>query len=205
MTKTKIKHNPDAKQLIDEGIASAEPFAQAICKKLRTIIFKAEPGIIEDWKWGPNYYKNGMVCGFWYFKKHCSIVFYQGALLKDKKKVLLENPGNVHNRHIKFTDVKQIDEKLLIEYITEAVINNEKGLKITEAKDKTVIVPADFKKLLVKNKCLKNFEAISYSKRKDYVMWIEGAKQEETRKKRIGQALKKIAENIGMNDHYVKK
>lgn len=202
---TKVKHNPDAKQLIDEGIASAEPFAQAICKKLRTIIFKAEPGIIEDWKWGPNYYKNGMVCGFWYFKKHCSIVFYQGALLKDKKKVLLENPGNVHNRHIKYTDVKQIDEKLLIEYITEAVINNEKGLKITESKDKTILIPADLKKLLTKNKCLKNFEAMSYSKRKDYVQWIESAKQEETRKKRIGQAIKKIIENIGMNDHYIKK
>ncbi|MGZ4035790.1 MAG: DUF1801 domain-containing protein [Bacteroidia bacterium] len=202
---TKVKHNPNAKQLIDEGIASAEPFAQAICKKLRAIIFKAEPGIIEDWKWGPNYYKNGMVCGFWYFKKHCSIVFYQGALLKDKKKVLLENPGNVHNRHIKYTDVKQIDERLLIEYITEAVMNNEKGLKITESKDKTVIIPADFKKVLVKNKCLKNFEAMSYSKRKDYVQWIEAAKQEPTRKKRIDQAAKKIIENIGMNDHYLKK
>jgi uncharacterized protein YdeI (YjbR/CyaY-like superfamily) len=202
---TKVKHNPNAKQLIDEGIASAEPFAQAICKKLRAIIFKAEPGIIEDWKWGPNYYKNGMVCGFWYFKKHCSIVFYQGALLKDKKKVLLENPGNVHNRHIKFTDVKQIDEKLLIEYITEAVMNNEKGLKITESKDKTVIIPADLKKLLVKNKCLKNFEAMSYSSRKEYVQWIEAAKQEETRKKRIDHAVKKIIENIGMNDHYMKK
>ncbi|MGZ4055664.1 MAG: DUF1801 domain-containing protein [Bacteroidia bacterium] len=202
---TKVKHNPNAKQLIDEGIASAEPFAQAICKKLRAIIFKAEPGIIEDWKWGPNYYKNGMVCGFWYFKKHCSIVFYQGALLKDKKKVLLENPGNVHNRHIKYTDVKQIDERLLIEYITEAVMNNEKGLKITESKDKTVIIPADFKKVLVKNKCLKNFEAMSYSKRKDYVQWIEAAKQEATRKKRIDQAAKKIIENIGMNDHYLKK
>ncbi|CAN5379879.1 hypothetical protein BH10BAC1_BH10BAC1_13250 [soil metagenome] len=202
---TKVKHNPNAKQLIDEGIASAEPFAQAICKKLRSIIFKAEPGIIEDWKWGPNYYKDGMVCGFWYFKKHCSIVFYQGALLKDKKKVLQQNPGNLHNRHIKYTDVKQIDEKLLIEYITEAVINNEKGLMIKEAKDKTVLIPPDFKKLLAKNKALKNFEAMSYSKRKDYVLWIEGAKQDATRTKRMDQALTKIKENLGMNDHYMKK
>ena len=46
---------------------------------------------------------------------------------------------------------------------------------------------------------------MSYSKRKDYVQWIEGAKQEETRKKRIVQALTKIAENMGMNDHYMKK
>ena len=202
---TKVKHNPNATQLIDEGIASAEPFAQAICKKLRAIIFKAEPRIIEDWKWGPNYYKDGMVCGFWYFKKHCTFVFYQGALLKDKKKILLMNEGNLHNRHIKFTDVKQIDEKLLIEYITEAIINNEKGLKLTEAKDKTVIVPDDFKRLLVKNKVLKNFENMSYSKRKDYVMWINGAKQEATREKRMKQAIDKLKEKQGLNDIYVKK
>ncbi|HEY0029217.1 MAG TPA: DUF1801 domain-containing protein [Bacteroidia bacterium] len=201
----KVKHNPDAKQLIDEGIAKAAPFAQAICKKLRAIILKAEPGIIEDWKWGPNYYKDGMVCGFWFFKKHVSFVFFQGALLKDKKKVLLMNEGNLHNRHIKFTDLKQVDEKLLTEYITEAVINNEKGLKLTEAKDKTVIIPADFKKLLVKNKWLKNFEDMSYSKRKDYVNWIEEAKQEATRKKRIDQALAKIKDKMGMNDHLLKK
>ena len=201
----KIKHNPNAKALIDEGIASAEPFAQAICKKLRSIILKAEPAIIEDWKWGPNYYKDGMVCGFWYFKKHCTFTFWQGALLKDKKKVLQMNEGNLHNRHIKYTDVKQIDEKLLIEYITEAVINNEKGLKITEAKDKTVIIPPDFKKLLIKNKVLKNFEDMSYSKRKDYALWINGAKQDVTREKRMAQGIAKIKEKQGLNDIYMKK
>ena len=200
----KVKHNPDAKQLIDEGIAGAEPFAQEICNKLRAIIFKAEPAIIEDWKWGPNYYKEGMVCGFWYFKNHVTFTFYQGALLKDKKKVLQSNPGNLHNRHIKYTDIKQVDEKLLIEYITEAVMNNEKGLKLTEAKDKTIEIPSDFKKLLAKNKSLKNFEAMSYSRRKDYVQWIEGAKQEVTRNKRIDQALDKIAQNMGLNDKYQK-
>ena len=202
---TKVKHNPDAKHLIDEGIAGAEPIAQAICKKLRSIILKAEPTIIEDWKWGPNYYKNGMVCGFWYFKKHCTFIFYQGALLKDKKKILQQNPGNLHNRHIKYTDVKQIDEKLLTEYIIEAVINNEKGLKIIEAQNKSVIIPEDFKKLLIKNKALKNFEHMSYSKRKDYVNWINDAKQEVTRKKRMTQGLLKIIEKTGLNDHYLKK
>lgn len=203
MAMAKVKHNPDAKILIDEGIEKAEPFAQIICKKLRSIIIKAEPGIIEDWKWGPNYYKDGMVCGFWYFKKHVTFVFYQGALLKDKKKVLQQNPGTLHNRHIKYTDVKEIDEKVLIEYIAEAVMNNEKGLKLTEAKDKTVLIPEDFKKLLSKNRTLKSFETMSYSKRKDYVLWIEGAKQVETRKKRIEKALEKIAENQGLNDKYM--
>ena len=200
----KVKHHPDATRLIDESLVKAEPFAREICDKLRAIILKAHPAIIEDWKWGPNYYKNGMVCGFWHFKNHVTFTFYQGALLKDKKKVLQSNPGNLHNRHIKYTDIKQVDEKLLIEYINEAIINNEKGIKITEAKDKTVVTPDDFKKLLVKHKCLKNFEEMSYSKRKDYVQWIEGAKQEATRNKRIEQALEKIAHNQGLNDKYGK-
>jgi uncharacterized protein YdeI (YjbR/CyaY-like superfamily) len=85
------------------------------------------------------------------------------------------------------------------------VINNEKGLKITEAKDKTVIVPDDLKKELVKIKILTNFEEMSYSKRKDYTTWITGAKQEATREKRIVQAISKIKEKQGLNDHYLKK
>jgi uncharacterized protein YdeI (YjbR/CyaY-like superfamily) len=200
----KVKHNPDAPALITEGISQAEPKMQAICKKLRSIILKADPEIIEDWKWGPNYYKNGMVCGFWYFKTHVTLTFFQGALLKDKKKILKMNEGNLHNRHIKFTDVKEVDEKIITEYLTEAIINNEKGLKITEAKDKTVLIPDDFKKCLSKNKILKNFEEMSYSKRKDYVNWINSAKQEETRIRRIEQALVKIKDKTGLNDHYNK-
>lgn len=201
----KAKHNPDASALITESISKAEPKEQAICNKLRSIILKADPEIIEDWKWGPNYYKDGMVCGFWFFKTHVTLTFFQGALLKDKKKVLKMNEGNLHNRHIKFTDIKQIDEKLITEYITEAIINNEKGIKITEAKDKTVLIPDDFKKLMTKNKVIKNFEEMSYSKRKDYVLWIEGAKQAETRTKRIATALEKIKDKVGLNDHYKTK
>ncbi|MBA3704495.1 MAG: YdeI/OmpD-associated family protein [Bacteroidetes bacterium] len=201
----KIKHNSDAKSLIDDSISKAEPFAQTICKKLRAVIFTAEPNIIEDWKWGPNYYSNGMVCGFWYFKRHVSFVFFQGALLKDKYNVLQANPGNLHNRHLKFTDIKQVNEKILIAYIMEAVANNAKGIKITEAKDKTVIIPSDFKKLLSKNKLLPYFKNLAYSHRKEYVMWVNDAKKEETRLKRMDKAISKLTEKEGLNDKYLKK
>ena len=201
----KIKHHPNAKAMIDEGIKGAEPFARAICTKLREIIFKAEPTIIEDWKWGPNYYKDGMVCGFWYFKHHVTFTFFQGAMLKDEKNVLQVNSGNIHNRHLKFTDIKQINERLLIQYLREAVKNNQKGLKIIQSADKTVVIPADIKKLMVKNKVLVNFEELSYSKRKDYVQWVESAKQDETRMRRMLQAIDKLKLSLGLNDHYKKK
>ncbi|MBK6985931.1 MAG: DUF1801 domain-containing protein [Bacteroidetes bacterium] len=82
----KVKHNPDAAALIDKGISELEPFAQVICKRLRKIILSADPELIEDWKWGPNYYLNGMVCGYWGFKKHVSFVFFKVLCLKTRKR-----------------------------------------------------------------------------------------------------------------------
>lgn len=200
----KVKHNPDAKFLIDDAISKAEPFAKDICKKLRSVIFTAEPKIIEDWKWGPNYYSDGMVCGYWHFKKYVTFVFFQGALLKDKHKVLKSNPGNLHNRHIKFSNMNEVNEKIVIEYIHEAVKNNSKGIKLTEAKDKTVTIPDDFKKLLLKNKLVAYFENLAYSHRKEYVMWIEDAKKEETRIKRLTTAIEKLKAKEGLLDKYKK-
>ena len=200
----KVKHNPNAAALIDEGISELEPFAQVICKRLRKLILSADPEIIEDWKWGPNYYLNGMVCGYWGFKKHVSFVFFQGSILKDKKKILQENPGNVHNRHIKFTDVKQIDDTIILEYLFEAIDNNRKGLKITETKDKTIVTPEDVAKALKKAKVLAYFDSLAFSHRKEYVQWIESAKKEETRTKRIEQAIEKLKDKQGLNDRYKK-
>ena len=82
----KVKHNPNAAALIDEGISKLEPFAQVICKRLRKLILSADSEIIEDWNWEPNYYLSGMVCGYWGFKKHVSLVFFEGSLLKNKKR-----------------------------------------------------------------------------------------------------------------------
>lgn len=200
----KVKHNPDASILIDEGISKMEPFAQAICKKLRQIILSADSAMIEDWKWGPNYYLDGMVCGYWGFKKHVTLTFFQGALLKDKKKLLLENPGNVHNRHMKFTNVKDIDEEIILEYLFEAIDNNRKGIKIIETKDKTVDVPDDVLKAFKKAKVFDYFNGLAFSHRKEYIMWITDAKKDETRVRRIIQAIEKLNNKQGLNDKYKK-
>lgn len=198
----KVKHNPEAGVLIDEGISKLEPFAQVICKRLRKLILSSDSAIIEDWKWGPNYYLNGMVCGFWGFKKHVSFVFFQGALLKDKKKILLENPGNVHNRHIKYTNVKQLNDKDILEYLFEAIDNNKKGLKLVTTQDKTIQIPTDAQKLFKKAKVLVYFESLAFTHRKEYIQWIESAKKEETRIKRINQTIEKLVSKEMMHDKY---
>lgn len=201
----KVKHNPDAPVLIDEAISEMKPFAKAICKKLRKLILSADPAMIEDWKWGPNYYLSGMVCGYWGFEKFVTLNFFQGALLKDPYKILKMNEGNVRARHLKFTDVKDIEEDVILEYIMETIDNNLKGHIIRETKDKTVVIPDDVKNAFSKAKLLSYFESLAYSHRKEYMMWINDAKKEETRIKRIGQAIEKLASKEMMHDKYKKK
>ena len=201
----KVKHNPNATVLIDEAISEMKPFAKIICKKLRKLILSTDPAMVEDWKWGPNYYLNGMVCGFWGFDKFVTLHFFQGALLKDPYKILMKNEGNVRSRHIKFTNVKEIDEEVILEYLFEAIDNNLKGHVIRESKDKTVVIPDDVKKAFKTAKLLPYFESLAFSHRKEYMMWINDAKKEETRTKRIGQAIEKLASKEMMHDKYKKK
>jgi hypothetical protein len=58
---------------------------------------------------------------------------------------------------------------------------------------KTVVVPDDLKTLLTKNKKASEiFNNLSYSCRKEYVLWIVSAKHEQTRKNRIEKTIQKL-------------
>lgn len=170
------KHVVDASLKISEYIVGLPDWSRSICEHLREIILKSDVKLIEDWKWGPNYYHQGMVCGYAAFQKHVNLVFFQGTLLADEKKILQSNPGNLHNRHIKFTDIKQIDEDLLLEYLIEAIDNNKTGKKLIKAADKTVVLASDIHSAFQSSGVLNYFETLAYSHRKEYIYWIEEAK-----------------------------
>ncbi|MBV8279263.1 MAG: DUF1905 domain-containing protein [Verrucomicrobia bacterium] len=58
---------------------------------------------------------------------------------------------------------------------------------------RTVLVPDDLARSLRTHELAQaSFEAMSYSHRKEYVQWIEGAKRPETRAKRIAQAVDRL-------------
>lgn len=199
------KHNPNASVEIDNYIKTLPAWSKKICQKLRDIALKADTGIIEDWKWGPNYYCHGMVCGIAAHQKFVNFVFFQGVLLKDKKKVLKNHEGTLHNRHIRYTDINQVDEELLLEYLFEAIDNNKAGKKLIITKDKTITVPMDVKKAFSHQGVLKDFEGLNFSRRKYFIFWINSAKREETRNKRITQAVEMIRKKQGVMDKYIKK
>ncbi len=198
------KHVANASLKISEYIDTLPDWSQKICKRLRTIILKTDPKLIEDWKWGPNYYLEGMVCGYAGFKKHVNFVFFKGILLKDKRKLLHLNEGSVNTRNFRFKDVKEIDEDIILEYVIEAIDLNKAGKKIIVPKNRTVEVAKDIKKEFKLAGVLNYFETLAYSHKNEYIMWIEDAKKEETRKARIAKAISKLGSKEMMNDKYKK-
>ena len=187
-----------------EYLDSLPEWSKAVCTKLRRIILKADPSLAEEWKWGPHYSSNGMVCGYGAFQKHVKFTFFNGAAMKDAKGLFNHCVDNEFSRSIKFVDGKEINEKLLTDYIRESVAVNQKGFK-REVKDKTVEVPAELQAALKKNKKAQAFfDALSYGYKKDFVELVTTAKQEKTRLERIAKVVDHCAEGKKLNDKYKK-
>jgi len=198
--------HPKAKQEIDKYLASLDGFAKPICRKLRELIHRADPAIVEDWKWGPNFNKNGMVCGFGAFKAHVSLAFFKGSLLKDSKKLLEDCSGsNAHNRTMKFSSLDDIDEKAVIAYVKEAAALNDKGIKMP-ARRTEIPMPGDLKKAIAASaKSSAFWEGLPPGARRDYIDWVVQAKREETRAERIATTVKWCGEGKRRNWKYEPK
>ncbi|MCI0710037.1 MAG: YdeI/OmpD-associated family protein [Chloroflexi bacterium] len=83
--------------------------------------------------------------------------------------------------------------------VREAIDKLEGGhLLVTMELDtnkRVVEVPADFQSLLAENEQARRFfEKLSYSHQKEYVDWIVEAKRQETRKRRMEQAVEMLGE-----------
>lgn len=67
-----------------------------------------------------------------------------------------------------------------------------------DTETRVVRPPADLKRALATAaRARDNFEKLSYSHRKGYVDWIEGAKKPETRERRVREAVKRLSRGKG--------
>lgn len=182
MMAAQTKHVPNASALITEAFSKMADPIQAIVIQLRALIHEAEPNIIEDWKWGPNFYCEGMVCNVWGFKKHASITFFNGVNMKDPYGLFNYGETNSHNRTIKFTTVSEINNRQLIAYIKEAVSLNKLGVK--EAV-KHIDTPAEMETILRTSGVWAVFNKQNYTYRKEAITGFTSAKQAATRIRRM--------------------
>ena len=178
---------------VDAYIEKSADFAKPILERLREIVHSAVPGAEETIKWGAPYFDyKGPICGMVAFKRHCAFVFWKDSLVVD-------NPSDEAMGQL--GRIESLDdlppEKTLNAWLRKAVELNEAGVKAPRTArppKPPVEVPADLKKALAKNpRARAAFEAFSASHRREYVEWIEEARREETRRKRLATAIEWMA------------
>src|SRR5437773_7099946 len=127
-------------------------------QKLRTIVL--DSGLSEEVKWRVPCYtfqgRNVLFIGR--FKESCVLSFVKGALLKDARRILIQQTENSQSvRVIRFTNVQQIVElkPVLKAYINEAIEVEKAGLKVTLKKPSEFKIPAEFQTKLDEGPALK--------------------------------------------------
>lgn len=196
---------------IDDYIGKAQDFAKPILRHIREIVHEACPEAEETIKWGsPHFMYDGKIlCAMASFKAHCAFFFRLGSVMKDPKQVMTPiGSGSGMGHFGKITNLSDLpSDKILIQYIKEAMRLTEEGVKKTARKvpRKELEVPDYLIKALRKDKeAFNNFQKFSYSHKRDYVEWITEAKTEPTRERRIATAIQWLREGKGRNWKYEK-
>src|SRR5690606_7868235 len=108
---------------------ASEPLWQKEIQTLRSIIEKS--GLEETIKWGTKVYthRGKNVVSALGFKNYFSLWFYNGVFLSDPYQKLVNAQEGVTKalRHWRFESAKEIEEKKILEYIHEAIRNEEAG------------------------------------------------------------------------------
>jgi uncharacterized protein YdeI (YjbR/CyaY-like superfamily) len=161
----------------------------------------------EERKWGqPTYTVDGknivIVQGF---KEYFGLGFFQGALLKDPKKVLVQLGQVQAGRVMKFTSVKDIAAKAAIikAYVREAIAVEKAGLRVERKKTSDYPVPEELTERFRRDPRFKRaFEALTPGRQRSYLYHFGAAKQSSTRVARIEKAMPAIFEGRGFLERH---
>jgi hypothetical protein len=125
-----------ASAFIDLKIKELGDWRGKTLAKVREIIHKADPEIVEEWKWRgtPVFSHGGIVCTGETYKSVVKMTFAKGAALKDPSGLFNSSlDGNVR-RAIDIHEGEKINEAALKDLIRAAVALNLKGKSKTKPK-----------------------------------------------------------------------
>jgi uncharacterized protein YdeI (YjbR/CyaY-like superfamily) len=162
--------------------------------------------LTEELKWGkPCYMSEGKnIIILQPFKGYCALGFFNGALLKDDKHLLVKPGENTQGgRQIRFTQLQEIIKMkdTLKSYIIEAIKAEKAGLKVEPVDPTKIIFSDELKYVLGKNAAFKKaFSALTPGRQRAYNMFFSAPKQSKTRETRIEKYMNQIMDGKGIND-----
>ena len=177
---------------------------QEAYSELRIIVLDC--GLTEEIKWGCPCYtiENSNIVLIHGFKNYCALLFMQGALLKDRKNILIQQTKNVQSaRQIRFKNVDELlqNKPTIKSYINEAIALDNAGIKVALKKTIEYKMPEELKTVLEDMPDLKiAFEALTPGRQRGYLLYFSAPKQVKTREARIEKHLHKILDGKGLDD-----
>lgn len=178
---------------------------QEAVEVMQNIVNRTE--LQKEFKWGSDIYtfQGKNVVGWGGFKDFFSVWFYNGVFLEDSEKVLISaSEGKTKAlRQWRFTHAAEMDEKKLTAYILEAIQVVRDGKEIKPEKS----LPPEPSGLLLDHlqtdpAFRQAFSRLTPGKQKEYIEYIEEAKQEKTRISRLEKIKPMVGEGKGLNDKY---
>ena len=159
-------------------------------------------GMTEERKWGkPTYTRDGKnIVILQDFKEYFALGFFQGALLKDPKQLLVQLGQVQAGRVMKFTSAKEITAKAstIKAYVRDAIAVEKAGLRMKPKKTSDFAVPEELTERFRKDPRFKRaFEALTPGRQRGYLYHFAAAKRSETRAARIEKAMPAIFEGRG--------
>lgn len=188
---------------IDTYLAGVPEFARPILERLREDVHAACPDIVETIKWSrPHFMLDGkLLAGMSAFKAHCAFGFWQREGAEAGQAGAMGDFGRI-------TALAELPSRAeLRKKIKAAAALLQAGAPRAAKPDRAprpqLQMPDDFAAALAKAKAAKqHYDAFAPSKQRDYLEWVLEAKREDTRAKRIAQAVEWLAEGKSRNWKY---
>ncbi len=195
---------PTTDPFVDAYIDKAKDFAKPILNHIRSLVHDACPDVIEIKKWSfPHFDYKGMMCSMASFNQHCVFGFWKQSLLDDAAFPAEKTAMGSFGRITSLADLP--DDETMKKLIYDAMKLNDDGIKVQKApvskEKKELVVPGILIAALETNSLSsETFNNFPYAKKKDYVEWINEAKTDATRDKRLATTIEWLAE--GKSRHW---
>ena len=127
--------------------------------------------------------------------------FFQGALLKDDNKVLINAQQDKTKalRQWRFDP----DQKMILKYVIEAIENKKNNKEIKADRNKPLIIPPELQTAIENDKNMKSaFNSFAKGKQREFAEHIASAKKEKTKLSRLKKIIPMIKPKVGFHDRY---
>src|SRR5476651_873216 len=128
MKKSDGKQGLPASELISNRIAELADWRGDTLSTMRKLIKKADPDVLEEWKWGtPVWSHDGIICTGESYKKVVKLTFAKGASLKDPAGLFNSSLEGNTRRAIDIHEGEKVNESAFKTLVRQAVALNRSG------------------------------------------------------------------------------